>query len=406
MRPLQALFLASALTLPMHGQNVVIPTPKIVVTPNQVNVLTLVRDKKGIPLTNLTKADFALQADRHPQTLLSADPVGNTPVTLGLLFDTSRIASTLLDDEREAAAAFLNTTLIPGNKAFLVQFASQVQLVEDTTAAGPTLQRGLKDLTPAPAARQTAAVTAPDDPNQEAKPRSGTVLYDAIFLSTDEITAKLPTRRVLILLTDGIDKNSKESIGSAIESAQRADTVIYALYVQGDDRKLAKDSSRRNNDPTQPGSNNPNQRGGGNSNCPSNSGGSSYPRFPGGGGGLPGSTGGYPSSPGTGNNNCQSSKPTGADHKPFVDGHAVLDRICGETGGHVYDVTRHDTMQHAFDQIAEDLKAQYKLTFVPTNLDTTRDHYHQIDLNLTGSLAKSKPQPELRDGFFNNAKPD
>jgi hypothetical protein len=190
--------------------------------------------------------------------------------------------------------------------------------------------------------------------------------------------------------------------------------VIYALYVQGDDRKLARDSNKRSNDPTNPTNptqgGNPNQRGSnGSGNCPSGgNSGSGYPRFPGGGGGLPGSTGGYPTSPGAGGNNgnCPTGKPTGADHKPYVDGHAVLDRICGETGGHVYDVTRHDSMEQAFDHIAEDLKAQYRLTFVPANLDTTRDHYHEIDLALTGALAKSKPQFELRDGFFNNAKPD
>jgi VWFA-related protein len=401
MRSSKMFWLACSFALTMRAQDVVIPTPKITVIPNQVNVLAIVRDKKGVPLPALSKADFTLQADRHPQTLLTVEPAGAMPVTVGLLFDTSRIASTLLDDEREAAASFLNKTLSPGNKAFLVEFASQVKLVEDTTADTATLQRGLKALTPAPVVQQLA-VSAPVDPNSASKPRNGTTLYDSIFLSTDEITGKLPNRRILVLLTDGIDKNSKETIASAIESAQRADTVIYALYVEGDDRKLARDSSRRNNDPTQQTS--PTQRG--SSNCPTSSG-SGYPRFPGGGGGLPGSTGGYPTSPGTGSSgNCPTSKPTGADHKPFVDGHAVLDRICGETGGHVYDISRHDTMEQAFDQIAEDLKAQYRLTFVPANLDTTRDHYHEIDLALAGPLAKSKPQFELRDGFYNNAKAD
>ncbi|NDJ12734.1 MAG: VWA domain-containing protein, partial [Acidobacteriia bacterium] len=58
---------------------------------------------------------------------------------------------------------------------------------------------------------------------------AGTTLYDAVFLASDEVLRKQPGRKALILLTDGMDMGSKTSLSSAIESAQRADTMVYSI---------------------------------------------------------------------------------------------------------------------------------------------------------------------------------
>ncbi len=59
------------------------------------------------------------------------------------------------------------------------------------------------------------------------------MLYDALFLSSDEVMGKQTGRKALVILTDGVDHGSKESLASAIEAAQRADAIVYAIYFKG-----------------------------------------------------------------------------------------------------------------------------------------------------------------------------
>ena len=51
---------------------------------------------------------------------------------------------------------------------------------------------------------------------------AGTTLYDAVFLASDELMKSQKGRKALILLTDGVDRGSKESLYGAIQSAQRS----------------------------------------------------------------------------------------------------------------------------------------------------------------------------------------
>jgi len=262
-----------------------------------------------------------------------------------------------------------------------------VQLATDVTDQAPALQAGLKSLAVTPPLPLVAA-SVPDNSGKgnDNVIRQGQTLYDAIFLSTDEVTKKYPTRRVLIVFSDGIDRKSKETLEVALEAAQRANTVIYGIYVEPDTRKdLPQERKTAGN----------------NGNCGNGRSGGGYP---GGGGGIPGiglpGGGGYPQSPGTNGNCTPTQRPTGADHKPLVDGHATLDRIAGETGGRVFDISRREPVDKIFEEIAGDLKAQYKLTFTPKDLDTTRDHYHQLDLEPAGPWAKQKPGLLVRDGFY------
>src|SRR6202007_1433227 len=57
----------------------------------------------------------------------------------------------------------------------------------------------------------------------------GTLLYDAVYLASDELMKKQQGRKAVIVLSDGVDQGSKETIDQAIETAQRADTVVYSI---------------------------------------------------------------------------------------------------------------------------------------------------------------------------------
>jgi len=343
-----------------------------------VIVPVVVRDKRGNLVPNLTQTDFSLQASSKPQTITSVEHESTLPITFGVLVDVSPGQSHALDEERTATAAFLNKTIAPpaANKAFVVQFARNVELLEDVTDSHPKLQRGLQQLaTAAPGQPTFQPVSTGTDDSENGHARAGSALYDAVFLSSDEITSKQPGRRVLVLITDGVDRNSKESIASSIEAAQRADTILYAVYV----RSEQKPESRHDNN-----NGSPNQRTG-------------YPGSPGGypgGGGYPGS---YPG--GTGRGQPGTGTPSTTSREPLEDGKKNLVRMCGETGGRVFELSKHEPLEMIYDEIAEELHAQYRLTFTPT-ADITKDGYHEVDVALTGALAKSKANLQTRDGYF------
>ncbi len=127
--------------------------PTIAVDARLVNLPVVVRDKKGALVQNLTKDDFTLQVDGHPQTIRYFDIDKNLPLTLGLLVDTSLSQRDVIDEERTASSTFLDQMLTtPKDQAFVIQFARQVELLQDLTSSRPKLQAALKEIdTPSPA---------------------------------------------------------------------------------------------------------------------------------------------------------------------------------------------------------------------------------------------------------------
>jgi len=342
-------------------------SPDLSVDARLVNLPVVVRDKKGALVRNLTKADFTLQVDGHPQVIRYFDIDTNLPLTLGLLVDTSLSQRSVIDDERTASSAFLDQMLTtPKDQAFIVQFARQVELLGDLTSSKPKLQAALKEIgTPSPN-NQTSSDT--DDNNDSSGHRStrrtyagGTTLYDATFLASDELMSKQKGRKALIILSDGVDKGSKESLNRALESAQRADTIIYAIYFKGEEPQQDQDWGRR---------------GGGGGRFPGGGG------YPGGrGGGYPG--GGYPGGRGGGSS---------ANH---VDGKKILKQMSEETGGRLFEVSKKQTVAQIYDQIAEELRAQYRLGYTPDQT-AAADGYHQIDLK----TQRKDLFLQTRDGYY------
>jgi VWFA-related protein len=82
-----------------------------------------------------------------------------------------------------------------------------------------------------------------------------------------------------------------------------------------------------------------------------------------------------------------------------VDGRKVLERLCNETGGRVFEVDRKNTVEAIYAQIGEELRSQYRLGFTP-NDEAAKDGYHQITLTLNGDEGKKKPILETRDGYY------
>jgi len=363
------------------GQTPVSTAPTISVDARLVNIPVVVRDKKGALVQNLTKDNFILQVDGHPQTIRYFNLDTDLPLTLGLLVDTSESQRDVIDDERTASSAFLDDMLNgpkDRDKAFIVQFARQTDLLQDVTSSKPKLQAALKQLSTPDSGGSYGGSTSGSDPDSNSSGssrtrRAGTTLYDALFLSSDEIMSKQKGRKALIILSDGVDNGSKESLASSIEAAQRADSIVYAIYFKGREGGGG-------------GNQNPGGRGGG---FPGGRGGG----YPGGGypgGGYPG--GGYPGGGGRGGG--QGRQP--AASRP--DGKKILQRMANETGGRLFEVTKKETVADIYKQIGEELRAQYRLGYTPDEA-TASDGYHQIDLSLTKSSPKDLAI-QTRDGYY------
>jgi VWFA-related protein len=359
-----ALLLGTALLLlaaaPLLSQQ---QGPTISVNVKLVTMFATVRDKHGALIRNLTKDNFALQQDGHPQTITYFAPDSDLPLTLGLLVDTSMSQRRVLDQERDASHAFLDHMLREDkDKAFVIHFDHEVELLQDLTSSRQKLEASL-DLLGRPQFSQTGGSggSSGSDPDSTSGGSGGggrgsrgyggggTLLYDAVFLASDELMKKQQGRKALIILTDGVDRGSKETLRDAIETAERADTLVYSI--------LFADHEGYGN-------------GGGYGGGHMGGGGM-------GGGGMGG--GGHRRYP-------QESRP---------DGKKVLQQLSKETGGRFFEVTKKETIEQIYSEIDEELRNQYALGYTPDKTDAAVG-YHKIQL----TTKQKDATVQTREGFY------
>jgi VWFA-related protein len=264
-----------------------------------------------------------------------------------------------LDQEKTASKTFLNQMLTkPEDKAFIIHFDREVELLQDLTASKDKLSSSLEDLGPT---QEKFSSSTDSDSGQHARRGGGTQLYDAIFLASDELMKKQQGRKALVLLSDGEDRGSRETLNSAIEAAQRANTIVYTIYFQGeqqhdnDNRGLGRHGGM----------------GGG---------------WPGGGGGWPGGGGGR--YPGGGGGQRPSSE-------PHVDGKKIMIQIAQQTGGRMYEAKKKENFDQIYASIAEELRSQYMLGYTPDK-DSAATGYHKIML----TTKKKDLFIQTRDGYY------
>jgi VWFA-related protein len=211
-----------------------------------VNVLATVRDKQGRIVRDLTKDDFSLAEDGRPQAIRYFSTQTDLPLTLGLLVDVSVSERRLLATERGASYRFLDQVLREDRDfAFVIHFTREVELLQDFTASRKLLRTAIDAVgNPPPSSPDRSGVgrgqqrggnntrgggRSPQGGRRGAGGLGGTALHDAVLLASDELMKKQTRRKALILFSDGVDNGSKTSLNSAIEAAQRADTLVYSL---------------------------------------------------------------------------------------------------------------------------------------------------------------------------------
>ena len=189
------------------------PVTTIHVPVNLVNVLFTVRDKKDRMVLDLTKGDFRLFEDNKPQAITNFSRETDLPLRIGILVDTSNSIRERLHFEQEAAIDFLSETLRPGkDRAFAVAFDVEPQLLQDYTDDADKLATAIRGL----------------------QAGGGTGLYDAIYFACKEKMLFFPPpepylRRVMIVVSDGLDNQSQHTREEALSMAQRGEVVIYTI---------------------------------------------------------------------------------------------------------------------------------------------------------------------------------
>jgi VWFA-related protein len=194
---------------------------------NVVNILASVRDKKGTLMPHLEKQDFNILEDGKPQTIKYFTRETDLPLTIGMLVDTSGSQVNLIGIERNAASQFFSQVLGKKDEAFLLMFGEESELLQDYTNSIRLLNEGLNQL------RLSAPVggLGPGPVPTVGQPR-GTVLYDAVYLASAEKLKQEVGRKVIVVITDGVDEGSKLPIEEAIEAAQKSDAVIYSILYE------------------------------------------------------------------------------------------------------------------------------------------------------------------------------
>lgn len=180
---------------------------------NEVDVVFTVTDKHGRFVKDLKKDDFKVLDDNKPQQVLNFRSETDLPLRVGLLIDASNSIRDRFKFEQEAAIEFLNQIIRQRkDQAFVIGFDTVAEVTQDYTDNTEALAHGVRML----------------------RAGGGTALFDAIYYACREKLMDPPsnpdgTRRAIILLSDGDDNQSRVTREEAVEMAQRAGVIIYAI---------------------------------------------------------------------------------------------------------------------------------------------------------------------------------
>jgi len=188
-------------------------TNQIKVRVDLVNILFTATGKKNRLLTDLTKDDFQVLEDNQPQTIRYFSRETDLPLRIGLIIDTSNSIRERLRFEQEAAIDFLNATLrAKKDLAFVVAFDVESQVIQDYTDDVEKLSNAISSL----------------------QAGGGTALFDAMYNACRQKMLFFPPpepylRRVLIVISDGLDNQSEHTREEALAMVQRGEVTIFAI---------------------------------------------------------------------------------------------------------------------------------------------------------------------------------
>jgi VWFA-related protein len=182
---------------------------------------TTVLDDRGKFVDGLKEENFRVFEDKAEQKL-SVFKREDVPVSMGLVVDNSGSMRDKRPRVNEAALTLVQASN-PQDESFVVNFNDDyyLDLDKDFTSSIPELKEALERI----------------------DARGSTALYDAIIGSIDHLKKGHRDKKVLLVVTDGMDNVSRNSLEKTIHEVQKANVVIYSIGLfsdeKGSDRKKA-----------------------------------------------------------------------------------------------------------------------------------------------------------------------
>ena len=205
---------------------------------NLTSIFFTAADSNKRFIDNLKKEDVRILEDGQPQDIFTFQKNLDLPLSIAILIDTSRSEERTLPDEKAAARAFVEAVMRPDkDEAAIVSFTGEVTLEQGFTGNLDRLRRAIDRVEFIPPSGYigggvVVGGTPPiSDTNQMLA--GSTAIWDAVWASSNDLLSISAdnTRRTIILLTDGENTSGQMKIHEAIERAQKADALIYAIGI-------------------------------------------------------------------------------------------------------------------------------------------------------------------------------
>jgi Ca-activated chloride channel homolog len=174
----------------------------------QVFIPTTVTDSHGRPVQGLRKQDFRLLEDGVEQPLANLF-VEDGPISIGIILDISGSVRNKVAEARQAVIEFLRLSS-PKDEFFLITFKDEPELVRSFTTNVDDIESDL----------------------QAVQPRGWTALYDAMVMGIQQMKRASRDRRVLLVLSDGGDNNSRYTKAEVKNLVREANVRIFSISVQ------------------------------------------------------------------------------------------------------------------------------------------------------------------------------
>lgn len=205
---------------------------------NLTNIFFTAADKNKRFIGDLKAEDIRVFEDGQAQDVFTFQTNIDLPLSIAILIDTSASEERTLPEEKAAAQSFLENVLRPTrDEAAVVSFTGETTLEQGFTGSVDRLRRAIDrvEFVP-PSGYIGGGVVVNGTPPISGTNQSlagSTAIWDAVWATSEELIGASAenTRRAIILLTDGDDTSSRMKIHEAIERAQKADALVYAIGI-------------------------------------------------------------------------------------------------------------------------------------------------------------------------------
>jgi VWFA-related protein len=174
-----------------------------------VQLQVLVTDSQARPLKGLKKEHFQIREKKQVREAAGLFVADDVSLLFGLTIDSSGSMQPIWESTKQAAASFIDATLTERDQGFLIDFDTELRLVQGRTGEANLLRSGL----------------------EEFEPEGGTALYDAVLYSLLQFDRQ-QGRRGLVVVTDGFDVNSQSDPKRAVEFARKLGVPVYVLALE------------------------------------------------------------------------------------------------------------------------------------------------------------------------------